>query len=542
MPWSPPSSDAEHFRYIETRDVELARAALRRLLGEVAFDARRLAFRAAFVDLGPVTIFHGESRADTFVLRGTPSVHAVLLPVRPGVEARVGPSTVHTEPGRRSVVYSAGETAELRQRGDGSNIALCIDPAFLTAQLEALTGAQGLTAPRFEPALDLARGHGAALAGLVHFLLAEVERGSDTLLHPLVCPGLAETLVRALLLGQPHDHTSLLSQCAPAADARVVRLVEEHLDAHAGEPLPMAELAALTGHGLPSLDAAFRAHRGHTAREFLLRRRLDLARQRLLGPDPGTTVDEVATAAGFLRRDHFASAYAAQFGESPAETRGRAHRASEAPREGARPDAAPGWPVVFVVDADADRLRRTSRMLKEAGHAVQAHTSARSFLAALGEASAGCAVIDLPVPDLSGPELEIALAKARCPLPLVFVAREGEPLEAVESLAAEVADMLVEPLTDDELREAVARALGRDAEGRAARAERARIEARVEALSPRERQVCERVRKGMLNKQIAAELGISEATVKVHRAHAMTRLRVSSAAELVRLLDRAEGA
>jgi FixJ family two-component response regulator/AraC-like DNA-binding protein len=379
----------------------------------------------------------------------------------------------------------------------------------------------------------------ASLERLVRTLLDEIARGADPLLHPLVSAGLAEAMVRALLLEQPHDHTHLLARAPRPAEARVVRRVEEHLDARAGEPLQLAELAALTGPGLAAIDAGLRAHRGTTAREFLRRRRLGLARRRLLEPEGGATAAEAAGAAGFLRRERFDAAYAAQFGESPAETRRRAHRPrATAPVTEEVRAAEPGQPVVFVVDEDPARSRARRRVLEGAGHAVQAHPSARAFLAAARSARAGCAVVELHLSDLDGPALQAALAEAGCALPLIFTAGEAGAREAVAVMKGGAVDLLLGPSGDDELLAAVARALGHDAAARAAAEEQDDLDARYAQLSPREREVCERMGRGLLNKQIAGELGISERTVKAHRARVMERLGASSAAEVARLLEK----
>ena len=185
-------------------------------------------------------------------------------------------------------------------------------------------------------------------------------------------------------------------------------------------------------------------------------------------------------------------------------------------------------------------------MLRAAGHAVEAFASAREFLARERDEGPGCLVLDLRMPDMTGLELQDALERAGYAIPIVFVSGHGDIPASVKAMKAGAIDFLTKPVQNRDLLQAVERALARARAARAVRAERdaARAEqhaagARMARLTPRERQVCALVATGMLNKQIAAELGTGEKNIKLHRAHVMEKLGVGSVAELVRLVDRA---
>jgi RNA polymerase sigma factor (sigma-70 family) len=194
--------------------------------------------------------------------------------------------------------------------------------------------------------------------------------------------------------------------------------------------------------------------------------------------------------------------------------------------------------TVFVVDDDPSVLRGLSRLLRSAGYAVEAYDSARAFLDRPARDQQGCAVVDLRMPELTGLELQEELARRSSRIPLIFLTGHGDVPSSVRAMKGGAIDFLTKPCDDTDLLAAVERALARDAEARAAQAEREAVEARFEALTPREREVCMLVAQGLLNKQIAAELGTSEKTIKVHRGRVMEKLGAESVAELVRLVDR----
>jgi len=196
-------------------------------------------------------------------------------------------------------------------------------------------------------------------------------------------------------------------------------------------------------------------------------------------------------------------------------------------------------PTVFIVDDDASFLASIARLLRASGFAVRSFPSAAEFLAQLPREAAGCAVVDLQMPGMNGLELQEALAKTPNPLPLVFLTGHGEVPDAVSAVRRGAEDFLSKRAPREELLAAVKRALDRDARERAERARVRALRARFETLTERDREVLQHVLRGQLNKQIAADLGIDERSVKRHRTSIMTRLRVQSVTELTRLVHEA---
>jgi FixJ family two-component response regulator len=189
---------------------------------------------------------------------------------------------------------------------------------------------------------------------------------------------------------------------------------------------------------------------------------------------------------------------------------------------------------VSVVDDDALVLRSLGRLLRSAGFAVRTYPSAQAFLAQSADAAPGCVVLDLSMPGLSGLELQRALAASPDPQPVVFISGRSDVPSSVAAMKAGAVDFLVKPFDEQTLLDAVRAAVEKDRAARTARDEHSRIARRVAALTPREREVLARVVDGKLNKQIAAELGTAEKTVKVHRARMMRKMGVDSLAGLVR--------
>jgi FixJ family two-component response regulator len=191
--------------------------------------------------------------------------------------------------------------------------------------------------------------------------------------------------------------------------------------------------------------------------------------------------------------------------------------------------------TVFIVD-DAREVRAAlSRVLTAAGYQARSFESAERFLEEQDVEAPGCLLLDICMPGLSGLELQRALIGSECARPIVFLTGAGDVETSVHAMKAGAVDFLTKPIDDLRLFAAVEQALRRDAEQRLRAAIRGRIHQRLETLTPRERQVMGQVVRGRLNKQIAADLGTGEKTVKVHRARVMSKMEARSVAELVQL-------
>jgi FixJ family two-component response regulator len=197
-------------------------------------------------------------------------------------------------------------------------------------------------------------------------------------------------------------------------------------------------------------------------------------------------------------------------------------------------------PTVFVVDDDATVRAAVARLLKAAGFRAEVVASAEEFFARPLPDSPTCAVVDLHVPGLDGLDPQQILAGRD--LPVVLVTSNGDVPTAVRAMKAGAVDFLTKPFDERALLDAVRRALDRAAETRRAGAERADARRRAGALTPREREVMDLVVTGMLNKQVAQELGIAEKTVKVHRARVMGKMGAGSLVELARMAGQLNGA
>jgi FixJ family two-component response regulator len=195
-------------------------------------------------------------------------------------------------------------------------------------------------------------------------------------------------------------------------------------------------------------------------------------------------------------------------------------------------------PMVFLVDDDPSVRKSLTRLIKSAGHAVEAFASAREFLARERYPGPCCLVLDVRMPGLTGLDLQEALAGAGRRMSIVFVTGHGDVSMSVKAMKGGAVDFLTKPVDDKDLLGAIERCVARDVQDLGAEARVTEILERVQTLTPRETEVFALVVTGMLNKQIAFELGISEKTVKVHRARVMEKMRAGSVAELVRLADR----
>ena len=197
-------------------------------------------------------------------------------------------------------------------------------------------------------------------------------------------------------------------------------------------------------------------------------------------------------------------------------------------------------PIVYVLDDEPAVVVALARMLQSSGFTVSPYTSAAEFLEAHDAETPGCLVADVRMPGMSGLELQRTLLARGIDRAIVFVTGQGDIPTTVQAMKAGAVTFLSKPVQRAELVAAVREALLRDAVGRAQHREREDLVRRLASLTPRERQVLELVATGMLNKQIAAELGAAEKTIKVHRGRIMEKMQVRTATALVGLLSRAE--
>ena len=195
-------------------------------------------------------------------------------------------------------------------------------------------------------------------------------------------------------------------------------------------------------------------------------------------------------------------------------------------------------PLIHVVDDDASLRTALLRLLAAAGFEARGYASTGAFLMEPPPDRPGCLLLDIRMPGPSGLDLQASLHRQGVALPVIFLTGHADVSSSVRAMKAGAVDFLTKPVRRETLLEALGRALQRDAGQRAARGELARLRALFDALTPREREVFERVVAGKLNKQIAGDLGIAERTVKAERAQVMVKLGVGSAAELGRLAER----
>ena len=198
----------------------------------------------------------------------------------------------------------------------------------------------------------------------------------------------------------------------------------------------------------------------------------------------------------------------------------------------------PPSPTVFVVDDYAPVRSAVSRLLRAAGFAVAAFASAERFLAQYDLHTPGCLVLDLDMPAVHGLELQRILATKGSVLPIIFLTGHGDIPKSVQAMKRGASDFLTKPVNDKDLLAAVRVAIERDALAGREQAKLSEIRARLATLTPREREVLEHVVAGKLNKQIAEDLGVTEATIKMHRARVMAKMKVQAVADLVRLAER----
>jgi len=195
-------------------------------------------------------------------------------------------------------------------------------------------------------------------------------------------------------------------------------------------------------------------------------------------------------------------------------------------------------PIVYVVDDDPDVLKAIERLLESEGLNIAAFPSPQRFLECYDRHAAGCLVLDLEMPGLSGLELQRMLEQQASQLPIIFLTGRGDIAASVQAMKHGAADFLTKPVDDALLIATIRDALARDQSLRPVRIEREHIAKRLATLTERERQVLEHIVAGKLNKQIAAELGTVEKTIKFHRGNLMRKMGVRGVADLVKLAER----
>ncbi|MDP9810948.1 FixJ family two-component response regulator [Rhizobium tibeticum] len=191
-------------------------------------------------------------------------------------------------------------------------------------------------------------------------------------------------------------------------------------------------------------------------------------------------------------------------------------------------------PVVFIVDDDLSMREALTDLFRSMKFDVQAFESATAFLGTANFNRPGCILLDVRLPGVSGLDFQTQLERIGSKMPIVFMTGFGDIPMSVRAMKAGAVDFLTKPFKDQEILDAVATAIERDAVRRRQNAQSQAVASLAGSLTPREREVMEAVVRGLMNKQIAYELGISEVTVKLHRGNVMRKMEVRSVAELVR--------